>query len=85
MAECAYLHFPVVCLLLSPHPLPNPNASSSRNYVNKDTAERFNLTFAGPDTFILRADHTTPLDPAGPGRSSVRLKSVMKYLNHVAM
>ncbi|KAJ3548250.1 hypothetical protein NMY22_g1321 [Coprinellus aureogranulatus] len=27
----------------------------------------------------------TPLDPAGPGRSSVRLKSVMQYVNHVAI
>ncbi|KAJ3534266.1 hypothetical protein NMY22_g7001 [Coprinellus aureogranulatus] len=55
------------------------------NYVNRETAERFNLTHHGPDTFILRADHSTPLDPAGPGRSSVRLKSVMQYVNHVAI
>ncbi|TEB24543.1 laminarinase [Coprinellus micaceus] len=55
------------------------------NYVNRETAERFNLTFGGGETFILRSDHDTPLDPAGPGRSSVRLKSVMQYVNHVAV
>ncbi|KAJ6534325.1 hypothetical protein B0H19DRAFT_1241464 [Mycena capillaripes] len=44
-----------------------------------------NLTFHSADTFILRADHTTVLDPAGAGKNSVRLSSKNTYSTHVAV
>ena len=75
----------VECTYHSPFPKDYGLTGCYSNYVNRETAERFNLTFGGGETFILRSDHNTPLDPAGPGRSSVRLKSVMQYVNHVAV
>jgi hypothetical protein len=47
----------------------------NRNYVDAGTAAAQNLTFASSDSFILRADHTTVLNPNGAGRNSVRLES----------
>ncbi|KAJ7832884.1 glycoside hydrolase family 16 protein, partial [Mycena olivaceomarginata] len=55
------------------------------NYVNEATARSANLTFNTDDTFILRADHTTVLDPAGAGRDSVRIASKNAYTTHVAV
>jgi hypothetical protein len=49
------------------------------HYVDKPTAISENLTFAKDDTFILRADDKTVLHPQGPGRKSVRLRSVDTY------
>ena len=54
-------------------------------YVDQQTALAENLTYAFSDTFIIRADHTSKLNPSGPGRKSVRIQSHKKYLNHVAM
>ncbi|KAJ7178224.1 family 16 glycosyl hydrolase [Mycena filopes] len=63
-----------------------PDPTSGRvNYVNEATARSANLTFATDKTFILRADHTTVLDPAGAGRNSVRLNSKSRYTTHVAV
>jgi len=53
------------------------------NYVNQQTAQAQNLTFASSDTFILRADHTTTLSASGAGRNSVRIQSVKTYSTHV--
>ncbi|KAM6489168.1 endo-beta-glucanase [Amanita muscaria] len=50
-------------------------------YVDKATAISQNLTYASHDAFILSADHKTVLDPNGPGRNSVRLRSVSTYQN----
>ncbi|KAF6758432.1 glycoside hydrolase family 16 protein [Ephemerocybe angulata] len=55
------------------------------NYTSKDVSQKLNLTFATPDTFILRADYKTVLDPAGPGRNSVRIRSNASYTTHVAI
>ena len=55
------------------------------NYVDQATALSLNLTFASDDTFIMRADSTTVLNPSGPGRDSVRIRSVNTYTNHVAV
>ena len=55
------------------------------NYVDQATALADNLTFASGDTFIMRADSTTTLDPSGPGRNSVRIRSVKTYTTHVAV
>jgi len=55
------------------------------NYVDKDTSVRENLTYTSGDAFVLRADSTTYLDPAGPGRNSVRLRSKKAYRHHVAV
>lgn len=55
------------------------------NYVDMETSKRENLTYASADTFILRTDYKTVLDPAGPGRNSVRIKSKKAYRNHVAV
>lgn len=56
-----------------------------RNYVDQATAVSKNLTFASGDTLILRADDTTVLSASGPGRDSVRIRSVKTYTTHVAM
>ncbi|KAJ8520274.1 hypothetical protein ONZ45_g2850 [Pleurotus djamor] len=55
------------------------------NYVDANTARSKNLTFASGDTFILRADHTTVLNPNGAGRDSVRIRSNKLYTTHVAV
>ncbi|KAL0946423.1 hypothetical protein HGRIS_012646 [Hohenbuehelia grisea] len=55
------------------------------NYVDGPTAQARNLTFASHDTFILRADHTNVLDPNGPGRDSVRIRSNKVFTSHVAV
>ncbi|KAI1790873.1 endo-beta-glucanase [Ganoderma leucocontextum] len=55
------------------------------NYVSETTALQKNLTYAHGDHFVIRADHTTVLDPNGPGRNSVRLESNKVYENHVTI
>nr|2CL2_A Chain A, PUTATIVE LAMINARINASE [Phanerodontia chrysosporium]2W39_A Chain A, PUTATIVE LAMINARINASE [Phanerodontia chrysosporium]2W52_A Chain A, PUTATIVE LAMINARINASE [Phanerodontia chrysosporium] len=55
------------------------------NYVDQATALAKNLTYASGDTLILRADHTTTLSPSGPGRNSVRIRSIKTYTTHVAV
>ncbi|KAF4622601.1 hypothetical protein D9613_009002 [Agrocybe pediades] len=54
-------------------------------YVDEPTARGLNLTYASHDTFILRTDATTVLDPAGPGRNSVRITTKNTYTTHVAI
>lgn len=49
------------------------------------TSIQRNLTHAGFDTFIMRADHKTVLDPDGPGRDSVRIMSRKAYTQHIAV
>lgn len=49
------------------------------DYVNKETAVANNLTSYTDDSFIMRADSTTVLDPAGPGRQSIRIKSQKQW------
>lgn len=44
-----------------------------------------NLTYGHHDTFILRTDFETVLQPDGPGRNSVRIRSKNTYTTHVAM
>ena len=53
--------------------------------MDQATALSKNLTYASGDTLILRADHTTTLTPSGPGRASVRIKSVKTYTTHVSV
>ena len=53
------------------------------NYVDQATALSLNLTFASDDTFIMRADSTTTLNPSGAGRNSARIQSVKKWSTHV--
>ncbi|KAI0698253.1 putative laminarinase [Cytidiella melzeri] len=55
------------------------------NYVNQATAVAQNLTYAQGNTLVLRADHTTTLSASGPGRNSVRIKSVKAYTTHVTV
>ncbi|CAK5267867.1 unnamed protein product [Mycena citricolor] len=56
------------------------------NYVDQATAQAQNLTFAGPNKFVLRADHTTVISDASPvGRNSVRIQSKKKYSTHAAV
>lgn len=54
-------------------------------YVDQPTSQNLNLTFTSSDTFILRTDFTTVLDPNGPGRQSVRIRSNAAYTTHVAI
>ncbi|KAI0820859.1 laminarinase [Trametes gibbosa] len=55
------------------------------NYVDQGTALAQNLTFSSGDHFVIRADHTTVLNPSGPGRNSVRLQSNKQYTTHVTV
>ncbi|OCH87309.1 putative beta-glucanase from glycoside hydrolase family GH16 [Obba rivulosa] len=54
-------------------------------YVNGSTAIQNNLTYADNDTFIMRIDDTANIDPNGPGRMSVRLKSNATYTQLVTV
>lgn len=56
-----------------------------RNYVDKTTAQKLNLTYATHNTFVMRADDTTVLSATGPGRNSVRIRSKKRYTTHVAV
>lgn len=60
-------------------------SQSHSNYVDQATAVAKNLTFAAGNTLIMRADDFAVLDPAGPGRDSVRIKSVKTYTTHVSV
>lgn len=53
------------------------------NYVDAGTASQENLTYASNGHFVLRADFTSYLDPNGPGRDSVRIKSNNQYTTSV--
>ncbi|RDB18969.1 putative glycosidase C21B10.07 [Hypsizygus marmoreus] len=55
------------------------------NYVDQATAQSQNLTFASADSFVLRTDFKTRLNPGGPGRNSVRIRSKKVYTTHVAV
>ncbi|KAF5313915.1 hypothetical protein D9619_013046 [Psilocybe cf. subviscida] len=54
-------------------------------YVDQGTSRSQNLTFASSDTFIMRTDFKSTLNPNGPGRNSVRIKSQKTYTTHVAV
>lgn len=63
-----------------------PDPTNGRvNYVDMPTAVAQNLSYASQDSFILRADDTTILDPNGPGRNSFRIRSNEMYTTHVAV
>ncbi|KDQ58272.1 glycoside hydrolase family 16 protein [Jaapia argillacea MUCL 33604] len=64
--------------------IPDPTHGRVK-YVDQATAQRLNLTYASGKHFIIRADHTTVLDPNGAGRDSVRLQSLTQYNTHVAV
>ncbi|KAF9261664.1 endo-1,3(4)-beta-glucanase [Marasmius fiardii PR-910] len=49
------------------------------NYVDAATASSQNLTYVSSDSFVLRADFTSVLNPSGPGRNSVRVSSKKTY------
>ncbi|KIM37387.1 glycoside hydrolase family 16 protein [Hebeloma cylindrosporum] len=55
------------------------------NYVDQGTSQNLNLTYASSDTFVLRTDFTSVLNPHGPGRNSVRIRSRKTYRKHVAV
>ena len=56
-----------------------------RNYVDQATSIKQNLTYASQDTFILRTDFQSVLNPNGTGRDSVRIRSKKTFSTHVAM
>ncbi|KIJ18732.1 glycoside hydrolase family 16 protein [Paxillus involutus ATCC 200175] len=49
------------------------------NYVDKETAVERNLSYATQDTFIMRADDWSVVEPGARGRDSVRLQSQNAY------
>ncbi|KAJ3477504.1 hypothetical protein NLI96_g10422 [Meripilus lineatus] len=55
------------------------------NYVDQATALAQNLTFASGNTLIMRADSRTTLSASGPGRNSVRIRSVKTYTTHAVV
>lgn len=59
--------------------------AADRNYVDQQTALAQNLTFATDTSFIMRADSFNTLNPAGPGRNSVRVRSNNAYTTHVSV
>ncbi|KAJ2929630.1 hypothetical protein H1R20_g7464, partial [Candolleomyces eurysporus] len=54
-------------------------------YVDQQTARKLNLTYASRNSFVLRADDRTVLNPLGPGRASVRIRTKKTYTTHVAV
>lgn len=55
------------------------------NLTDQATSRALNLSYATHDSFVMRMDATTVLDPAGPGRNSVRIISNANYTTHVAV
>jgi len=55
------------------------------NYVDQATSIKQNLTYASQDTFILRTDFQSVLNPNGTGRNSVRIRSKKTFTTHVAI
>ncbi|EJD40541.1 glycoside hydrolase family 16 protein [Auricularia subglabra TFB-10046 SS5] len=55
------------------------------NYVDHDTALSQNLTSTTSDSFVMRADSWSVLDPNGPGRNSVRIQSKRSFTTHAAV
>ncbi|EKM78210.1 hypothetical protein AGABI1DRAFT_107459 [Agaricus bisporus var. burnettii JB137-S8] len=55
------------------------------DYVDGKTAAAMNLTFATEDSMIIKVDSTKKLDPSGPGRPSVRLRSTNEYTTFVVV
>lgn len=55
------------------------------NYVDRATSQSLNLTYASSDTFVLRTDFNSVLNPNGPGRNSVGIRSRKTYRTHVAV
>ncbi|KAH6901272.1 endo-beta-glucanase [Coprinopsis sp. MPI-PUGE-AT-0042] len=54
-------------------------------YVDQGTSRSQNLTSVNGNRFIMRADYWTTLNPSGPGRNSVRIRSWKTYSRHVAV
>lgn len=55
-------------------------------YVDRNTAVANNLSYTTiRNTFVMRADHTTVLNPSGPGRKSIRIESKKAYSTHVVI
>ncbi|KAF8558266.1 endo-beta-glucanase [Imleria badia] len=54
-------------------------------YVDQQTAQQDNLTYATLDSFILRADYKTYLAPSDPGRKSVRIQSNRQFTTFVGI
>ncbi|TEB15517.1 glycoside hydrolase family 16 protein [Coprinellus micaceus] len=54
-------------------------------YVDQATGRSLNLTYASGDTFVLRTESRSILNPAGPGRPSVRIRSKKTFTTHVAV
>ncbi|KAF9562372.1 glycoside hydrolase family 16 protein, partial [Agrocybe pediades] len=54
-------------------------------YVDMQTSIDQNLTYGHHNTFILRTDFQSVLQPDGPGRNSVRIRSKNTYTTHVAI
>ncbi|KXN84669.1 putative glycosidase C21B10.07 [Leucoagaricus sp. SymC.cos] len=56
------------------------------NYVDQSTAVSQGLVSQVSSTsFVIKADSTTVLNPSGPGRNSVRIRSKKTYATHVAV
>jgi hypothetical protein len=77
------------CTHVSPcYALPHCNGNYSKsNYVAGNVAQSGGLAFVTGDqeSFIIRTDNTTFLNPSGPGRNSVRIQSNNQYNTHVAV
>ncbi|WVQ86080.1 hypothetical protein IAT38_008248 [Cryptococcus sp. DSM 104549] len=55
------------------------------NYVDMDTAKAQNLSWAGDNTFVMRADAYNTVDSSARGRNSVRIHSKNTFTNGVVM
>ncbi|KAG9315694.1 glycoside hydrolase family 16 protein [Chiua virens] len=54
-------------------------------YVDRQTAQEFNITYATDHSFVLGADHKTYLVPSDPGRRSARIISNRQLSTFVAV
>lgn len=55
----------------------------AHSYVDQAIAQASNLSHAGSDSFIMRADAVNVVGPTSRGRDSVRITSKKHYTTHV--
>jgi hypothetical protein len=82
LGRVKYVAFIYVLFVSSAVNAESPNTPS---YVDMNTAIKLGLTEAKHDSFIMRTDNTTILDPKGPGRASLRIQSKKKWTTGVTV
>jgi hypothetical protein len=55
------------------------------NYLDERTSIKDGLAFATLNSFVMRVDDQTVLDPKGPGRNSIRIRSKKTWQHGVSV